>query len=504
MSSTFKRVCFVSREMEGVAGAGGLKDVVRGLADALVEYGVDVTVILPRYGFVEKGQPLYDLNVPLAEKSQHVSVSHLEISGIKIRLLDAPCFSSKSDIYTYTDQDAPDPELPGTGHQDVNEMNLLLQAGAVLSIMQESQKPDIIHGHDGHTGLLALFMKKLAGKSGFFSKTGVLITIHNAGTAYQQILGDIDQSMKLTGFSENELRPVLLDNLVNPLLAAGIYGHVNTVSPGYSRELLSGSDSYSGSLGPAFRERNINVKGIYNGLNPDLWIRRPEVKTIDINVKKSLLRKRLTDLLNEEGFPEVKKIGGSLDPKVPWILFHGRLTAQKGLNAILDLPEDLDSPGLPFKFLVYGRGEAHIERQIIDRTEDSNRWIFLNGYNHELTGQLIAASSFVVIPSLWEPCGQIDMIGQALGALPIVRSVGGLSKVRHRYDGFKYSSKDPSGLVRNLKLALKWEWKRQRWVSLMRRRAENVIYGRRIWRKILVQGYIPLYRKAQRDIRHRA
>ncbi len=113
MSSTLGRVCFVSREMEGVAGAGGLKDVVRGLADALVEYGVDVTVILPRYGFVEKGQQLYDLNVPLAEKSHHVGVSHLEISGIKIRLLDAPCFSSKSDIYTYTDQDASDTELPG-------------------------------------------------------------------------------------------------------------------------------------------------------------------------------------------------------------------------------------------------------------------------------------------------------------------------------------------------------------------------------------------------------
>ena len=49
------KIFLISREMEGIAGAGGLKDVVRDLADALAETGCDVTVIIPGYGFIPKG-----------------------------------------------------------------------------------------------------------------------------------------------------------------------------------------------------------------------------------------------------------------------------------------------------------------------------------------------------------------------------------------------------------------------------------------------------------------
>ncbi|HDO30886.1 MAG TPA: glycogen synthase, partial [Desulfobacteraceae bacterium] len=44
----------VSREYDGLAGAGGVKDVCRQLAEALVEHGgCAVRVIIPRYGFME-------------------------------------------------------------------------------------------------------------------------------------------------------------------------------------------------------------------------------------------------------------------------------------------------------------------------------------------------------------------------------------------------------------------------------------------------------------------
>ena len=73
----------------------------------------------------------------------------------------------------------------GKGHIDVNEMNILFQAGAVLTILREGVSPDVIHGHDGHSGLIPLYMKKFGSSSpGFFDQTGVLTTIHNAGLAY--------------------------------------------------------------------------------------------------------------------------------------------------------------------------------------------------------------------------------------------------------------------------------------------------------------------------------
>ena len=49
-----KKVLMVTREYDGVAGAGGVKDVCRQLSEALVQHAdCDVRVILPYYGCID-------------------------------------------------------------------------------------------------------------------------------------------------------------------------------------------------------------------------------------------------------------------------------------------------------------------------------------------------------------------------------------------------------------------------------------------------------------------
>ena len=48
-------------------------------------------------------------------------------------------------------------------------------------------------------------------------------------------------------------------------------------------------------------------------------------------------------------------------------------------------------------------------------------------YSEPLAHQLYAAADFVVVPSLFEPCGLTQMIAMRYGALPIVRKTGGLA-----------------------------------------------------------------------------
>ncbi|MCK5736683.1 MAG: glycosyltransferase, partial [Spirochaetaceae bacterium] len=319
------------------------------------------------------------------------------------------------------------------------------------------------------------------------------------GAAYQQVLENPSRTAEITGLPVSALSECLLENKVNPLMAAGVFGHVNTVSPGYARELLSGKDQFSGILGAAYKKNRISLKGIYNGIDPGQW----QTDSLITAEPKPILRRKLSNRIKNGEFPGIKAYGGSLNPEVPWIVFHGRLTPQKGVDSLLALPEGLGDFQDRFNFIIYGQGDSKIVELVKNKSTKSNDWFFLEGYNRELTVNLIASASFLTVPSQWEPCGQIDMIGQSLGALPIVRAVGGLKKVRHLVDGFKYSENSPEGLLHNLQRALEWEWEKQRKVSLMRRHAENIVYGRRIWRKILIRGYLPLYKKAQKQIKHR-
>ena len=61
----------------------------------------------------------------------------------------------------------------------------------------------------------------------------------------------------------------MLGGSVDPLLLAGHYGLLNTVSEQYARELLEEKDRERGAgLGRELRERGIPLAGITNGVDP--------------------------------------------------------------------------------------------------------------------------------------------------------------------------------------------------------------------------------------------
>ena len=54
-----------------------------------------------------------------------------------------------------------------------------------------------------------------------FSKTGVLVTIHNAERTYQLIIGTAEIASRLTGIREDDFADGIIGGKVNPLLIAG-------------------------------------------------------------------------------------------------------------------------------------------------------------------------------------------------------------------------------------------------------------------------------------------
>ncbi len=540
-------VCAVTREYEGVAGAGGLKDAVRGLAEALAGMGVRVSVIMPYYGCIApecaSGVGAGRVDVSLWGAPRTLDVVFRQVGPVDVYLLRAPEFLNKQDVYTYTREDAPSPDDVGAGHRDGPEMNTLLQAGAAALMRGWERAPDVVHCHDAHTALLPLYLRDSAGNvEDFFAGTGVLTTIHNAGAEYQQVPGDAVRTAALTGLPEDLLARGLVDFGVNPFLIAGLYGVLNTVSPGYARELSSGDDAFSGALTAAMRREGIRIRGVYNGLDAAFWREGSGYPAHGWRLPgfKSVLREALAgdwsageiggnDREGEDeksagqekkgsvsGSSGLELSGAPLDAGKFWVLFHGRLSAQKGVEAVLKIG-NLGKAAEDFQFIIYGRGNPGIEAAVLQKLEEESDWTFIRGYDPVFTRRIIAASSVVLVPSLWEPCGQIDMIGQLLGALPVVRAVGGLKKIKDGADGYSFvgsegaegskGSKSSKGALeeeafqKKLLQALHWEKNRGLRVQGMRRRAENSIYGRRSWRKIALQGYLPLFRRARRFTR---
>ncbi len=530
-------VWMVSREYDGLAGAGGVKDVCRQLAESLVRHGnCDVSVVLPRYGFMNPEDLGFfparvfcrsnqvetleartrssrdyfevDINYLEGERRETVTLWHNNIRGVNVYLVEAERFRGKLGVYTYTaEEEKNEPwQQQGVGHYDYFAMNVLLQKAALDFMILRNERPDVIHCHDGHAATLAPMMREIEGYRHFFRRTGVVVTIHNAGLGYHQEVADFKFARVVTGLPERVITGALLSNCFDPFLAAADYASLNTVSENYARELQeTDDDSRTGWLGHRLLKKGIHLAGITNGIVPEDY--DPE-KAEKLGIAaafapekgelagKVVCKQEILNLVREQDLLLNVKVHGrlALQDEIPLLTFIGRLSPQKGVDVLIGAIRRLFAGGLKFQLLVLGSGDLELEREMIDLVEQGGENIcFLQGYDPQLALKIYAAGDFFLIPSRYEPCGLTDYIAQLLGNLPIVHHVGGLVKVIADETGFVYRLHLAEDLAETIRRALQiYETQPDRIIA-MQKAAISRIHERHTWKQVM-GSYLILYR----------
>ena len=104
-------------------------------------------------------------------------------------------------------------------------------------------------------------------------------------------------------------------------------------------------------------------------------------------------------------------------------------------------------------------------------------------YSDTLSRLMYAAADFVLVPSMFEPCGLTQMIAMRYGALPVVRTTGGLADTVIDCDadakngnGFVFYGVDDQSLDECIQRAIKTFQDRKTFYELQERVA-RVDYG---------------------------
>lgn len=515
-------VWIITREYDGLAGAGGVKDVCRQLAETLV-HRCNVSVCLPMYGFINpdaigfKPTEKFQVDMPYVgvERREEVRVwSFSRKRGAKkltIYLIDAQRYREKRAVYTYTQEDELDnaDHVQGAGHYDYFAMNVLLQKASMDLMLCLDERPDIIHCHDGHAALLPAMAREKEGFRHFFRQTGMVVTIHNAGLGYHQEVADLPFAKIISGLPSKIIGKNLLDGRFDPFLAAAPYAVLNTVSENYARELReTDDDKLTGWLGHALASRGYILQGVTNGITPeDFDPSQPEKLGIAASYSpgtgdfagKEICRQDVIELINNKDTGNVS-VNGSLTigTKQPLFTFIGRLTAQKGVDKLVDALDILLPMDPDFQVLILGTGSKEIEKRLIDlaaNKKNKGRIAILRGYDPVLANKVYAAGDFFLIPSQYEPCGLTDYIAQLFGNLPIVHHIGGLVKVVTGQTGFTYSDHSSAALMGAMQKALLVFRAQPDKIIKMRLDSIKNIHNLYTWDKIVIR-YIGLYREA--------
>lgn len=398
-------VFHLSAECYPVAKVGGLADVVGALPQYQNDLGLEAKVIMPFYetAFVKKnkfkevcsGQMfLGDFN----HAFKILSLQQAEI-GFELYLVYVEGLMDRERVYSYPD--------------DV-ERFMAFQIAALNWLGQLPEKPDIVHCHDHHTGLVPFMMQYCTDYSSL-KEISTVLTIHNG--QYQGQFG-FDRLHYIPSFNLKHVGFLDWGGMINPLATAiKCVWRVTTVSPTYMEELMYSANGLESLLS---HERGKST-GILNGVDAKVW--NPETDTfIPRNYTKESVaegKKVSKDLL-------CKQFG--LNPEKPLFAFIGRLVWEKGTDllpdAFIQLLSSLENNG---NFLVLGSGDHETQENLKglhDWFPDSyNSYI---GYDEPLSHLIYAGADFLLMPSRVEPCGLNQMYAFRYGTMPIVNSIGGL------------------------------------------------------------------------------
>ena len=409
------KVLQAAAEIFPLVKTGGLADVVGALPQALIAQGADVRLVLPGLPTilegVERQKTVCELGAMFGAGRVTLRLGWLTHNGVAAYVIDAP--------YLY--QRRGNPYLTANGSEWPDNLQRFALLGWVAAHLAAGEldshwTPDVLHAHDWHAAMACAYAACHPG-----TRAATVYTIHNL--AFQGLFAEGD--FHLLGLPSRLMVPGGLEfHGQLSFMKAGLKyaDRITTVSPNYAREIAT--DAFGCGLDGVIRARGADVSGILNGVDGAVWNPAGDALIAAPYSASALGGKALCKAALQQ------ELGLAVDAEAPLFVVVSRLTAQKGLDLLLDaLPALLDSPVAGgAQLAVEGNGEPALEAAFARAaTAHPGRVAVRLVYDEALAHRMIAGADALLVPSRFEPCGLTQLYALRYGAVPVVRRVGGLA-----------------------------------------------------------------------------
>lgn len=451
------KIIFVSSEAAPFARTGGLGDVVGSLPKGLEKLGHKVSVFMPLYGRIRRdefklsptgGRPSVPVDNRLVTGIVHTA--QLPDTNIPVYFIEKNEYYDREELYID----------PSTGKDYIdNCARFSFFSRAVLeTIKSMGMRPDVIHCNDWQSAMVPTYLKSLYKDDDYFKNTLTVLTIHNVG--YQGLFPQED--FKFTGMDVGYYNWKQMEyyGKVNLLKAGIVFSDIiTTVSKKYSEEIQT--EEFGAGLSGVLKERGRDLYGIINGIDYSVW--NPETdKLIPFRYGPNNLEKKKQCKNHLQ-----KKAGLAGREDVPLIGMIGRLTAQKGIDLLVECWDKLMK--LDVQLVLLGAGDKEYQETLRSlASKYSGKVSVYIGFDNQLSHEIEAGSDMFLMPSRYEPCGLNQLYSLKYGTVPIVRKTGGLADTITPSVGFLFESYSSEEMLKAVQKAVEAYKDKARWSKLMR------------------------------------
>jgi len=416
------------------AKAGGLADVSASLITSLYNQGADVHLALPDYRHIFNSQLAF-----IVERDRKTIKKKLPKE--RLHLAEDRAFYYIDHVYS--------------GYDNDNIKVALAFQREVINNIIPGVNPDLIHCNDWMTGLIPAKARSIG--------IPCLFTVHNIYTTkiYLHQIEDsgIDAALfwqqlyyeNMAFTYEHTREHNRVDFLTSGIFAAHF---VNTVSPFFLEEIAAGKHDFIYDPARIELTNKFHAKcaeGILNAPDPSFNPKTDNALAMKYSPSSHFKGKRENKKILQE------KLNLIINPDAPVFFWPSRLDKiQKGAGLLAEILYKVISRywNLDMEIVFVANGESQKYFHEIVWFYQLHKRVAVCNFNEDLSRLAYGASDFILMPSLFEPCGLPQMIATIYGSLPVAHDTGGIHNTithinaeQEKGNGFLFETYDSNGLL---------------------------------------------------------
>jgi starch synthase len=175
------KILYVAAEIKPFLNHSYVSDIVRKLPQAMQEKGIEIRILVPKFGCInERTNRLHEvvrlsgMNIPVGddEKPLIIKVASIPAAKLQVYFIDNEDYFKRK--ATFSDE-------KGNFFSDNDERAIFFAKGVIETVKKLNWSPDIIHVHGWLASFLPLYLKKHYDKEPLFENSKIVTSVYNQG-----------------------------------------------------------------------------------------------------------------------------------------------------------------------------------------------------------------------------------------------------------------------------------------------------------------------------------
>src|SRR6476660_4591508 len=198
------RILYVASEINPFLQTTEVADFVRKLPQAMQERGMEIRILVPRFGLInERKNRLHEvvrlsgINIAVGdeEKPLIIKVASIPNAKLQVYFIDNEDYFHRKHVFH---------DKENKFYEDNDERAIFFCKGVIETVRKLGWAPDIVHCNDWMTGLIPMYLKTTYKKDPIFKDAKSVFTIYNNEFDFK-FEGDIVEKAKMLDIEDEML-----------------------------------------------------------------------------------------------------------------------------------------------------------------------------------------------------------------------------------------------------------------------------------------------------------